>query len=49
MYPPALFSLPNYVPPKFVYPKWNGTIILSNTAKTMLIIPIIAELLNVSQ
>ena len=31
-----------------VYPKWNGIIILNRNARTILIVPISAELLNVS-
>ena len=31
---------------EFAYPKWNGIIILSKNARTILIVPISAELLN---
>lgn len=33
---------------EFVYPKWNGITILRRNARTILIVPIIAELLNLS-
>lgn len=33
---------------KIIYPKWNGMTILSKNARTMLIVPISTELLNVS-
>ena len=34
--------------PEAAYPNWNGITILSRNARTILIVPIIAELLNVS-